>query len=136
MCWTTTPVVWLMASDRLPSLKSSICWRVTTETDCGVSLIDRFRRVAVLMAPVVYDSVFSVVLPRFWAVTLVAPSMRVDASGAGSVSDSASRSGLSAAPHRPRVKVMERVIGANIAADSLSSRENSVYAKTKEGGGI
>jgi hypothetical protein len=31
---------------------------------------------------------------------------------------------------------MERVIGANIAADSLSSREKSVYAKTKEEGGI
>ncbi|MCY1455667.1 hypothetical protein D9M71_728150 [compost metagenome] len=125
-----------MASDRLPSLKSSICWRVTTETDCGVSLIDRGSRVAVLMEPVVYESVFSVVLPRLWAVTLVAPSMRVGAEGAFSVSVSASRSGLSAAPQRPRVKVMERVIGANIAADSLSSREKSVDSKTKEEGGI
>jgi hypothetical protein len=62
--------------------------------------------------------------------------MRVGAKGAVSVSISASKSWLSAAPHRPRVKVMERVIGANIAADSLSSREKSVDSKTKEEGGI
>gem|GEM_PF-6120828 len=45
--------------------------RVTTVTACGVSRIDRSRRVAVRMLPVVYDCVPSVrpsLLPRPGAV--------------------------------------------------------------------
>jgi hypothetical protein len=88
------------------------------------------------MEPVVYDSVFSVVLPNPWAVTLVAPRSRVVGGNDGlSGSVSANKSGLKAAPHRPRVKVMERVIGANIAADSLSSMEKFRLFKDEGGRG-
>lgn len=42
---------------------SSSCWRVTTVSDCGVSLGARFSRVELLDERVVYDPVPSVVDP-------------------------------------------------------------------------
>jgi hypothetical protein len=67
-------------------------------------------------------------------VTSVAPSSSVvGGNGDWSGSVSANKSGLKAAPHRPRVKVMERVIGANIAADSLSSMEKFRLFKDEGG---
>ncbi|MNN72067.1 hypothetical protein D3C76_1332840 [compost metagenome] len=51
---------------------SSICWRVTTLMLCGVSRIDRFILVAVLVTPVVYEPVPSVVAPSPTLFTCVA----------------------------------------------------------------
>ncbi|MNP75068.1 hypothetical protein D3C76_1720540 [compost metagenome] len=48
-----TPGVWLSTSDMLRSCWSSMRWRVTTLIDCGVSRIDRFILVAVLVEPLV-----------------------------------------------------------------------------------
>ncbi|MNP24901.1 hypothetical protein D3C76_1176840 [compost metagenome] len=56
------------------SPRSSISCRVTTVTDCGVSRMDNGSLVAVLVTPVVYESVFSVVWPKPWPLMLVSPS--------------------------------------------------------------
>ncbi|MNV36857.1 hypothetical protein D3C71_1283500 [compost metagenome] len=60
----TSPVIDCTASSRVVMPRSSICWRVSTLTDCGVSRSDRFSLVAVLLTPVVYEPLPSVVASR------------------------------------------------------------------------
>ncbi|MNL86891.1 hypothetical protein D3C87_2158030 [compost metagenome] len=50
---TEMPMVPPSASATVIMAWSSMRWRVTMETDCGVSRTDRFRPVAVPMAPLV-----------------------------------------------------------------------------------
>ncbi|MNU07936.1 hypothetical protein D3C72_2537630 [compost metagenome] len=48
-CTMAMPVVACSTSSRFRMDWSSMRWRVTTVTDCGVSRCDRFRRVALLV---------------------------------------------------------------------------------------
>ncbi|MNE64577.1 hypothetical protein D3C80_1599970 [compost metagenome] len=68
------PGVWFSTWVTLLSCWSSMRWRVITLMDCGVSRIDRFILVAVLVTPVVYDPVPSVVSPNNRELIDVAPS--------------------------------------------------------------
>ncbi|MNO89240.1 hypothetical protein D3C76_807180 [compost metagenome] len=51
--WVVIPGVLRSASATLVTPRSSICWRVTTVTDCGVSRMVSGSLVAVVVAPVV-----------------------------------------------------------------------------------